>query len=427
MFWFDFHWQIQHVLNQLWWPINLLLLVVVVSLGYLSYKKPAYAVGLTIIMLPTYLFRSKVWFLPFTFLEICIWVIFLGWIITKFVKKDFSFNYPKKYRYPILLVLLAATISLVISPDLKSAAGLWKAYFIEPILFFLVLIDTLKTKKDKKIILWSLGILSLPIALLAIYQKFTGFAIFEPGWTSPDHRRVTSIFSSPNAIGLCLGPIIMIYLGWLIQEIKKLGPTILKIFILILALLAIIFSSSQGTILGLMAGTIFLMFFGWNKKYTSLLVIICLILIMLVPITRQKIWPVITLQDASGQNRIQLAQTAGNYLTQNSKNFVLGLGLLGFDKIQDQTRDPLKIEDLLYPHNIVLNFWVELGLLGLLAFTWLIVIFFKQVKNKIKNSPDWLTLGIAACIIALLVHGLVDVPYFKNDLAVLFWIIIGLI
>ena len=27
----------------------------------------------------------------------------------------------------------------------------------------------------------------------------------------------------------------------------------------------------------------------------------------------------------------------------------------------------------------------------------------------------------------LLIHGLVDVPYFKNDLAVLFWIIIGLI
>jgi hypothetical protein len=29
-------------------------------------------------------------------------------------------------------------------------------------------------------------------------------------------------------------------------------------------------------------------------------------------------------------------------------------------------------------------------------------------------------------IIAILVHGLVDVPYFKNDLAVLFWMLIAL-
>jgi len=29
-------------------------------------------------------------------------------------------------------------------------------------------------------------------------------------------------------------------------------------------------------------------------------------------------------------------------------------------------------------------------------------------------------------MIVLLVHGLVDTPYFKNDLSVLFWLIIGL-
>ena len=33
---------------------------------------------------------------------------------------------------------------------------------------------------------------------------------------------------------------------------------------------------------------------------------------------------------------------------------------------------------------------------------------------------------LMASMIALLVHGLVDVPYFKNDLAVLFWLLIGM-
>ena len=35
-------------------------------------------------------------------------------------------------------------------------------------------------------------------------------------------------------------------------------------------------------------------------------------------------------------------------------------------------------------------------------------------------------LGAMASMAALLVHGLVDVPYFKNDLALLFWIIYAL-
>ena len=32
---------------------------------------------------------------------------------------------------------------------------------------------------------------------------------------------------------------------------------------------------------------------------------------------------------------------------------------------------------------------------------------------------------LMATMVALLVHGLVDVPYFKNDLSVLFWLIVG--
>jgi len=37
-----------------------------------------------------------------------------------------------------------------------------------------------------------------------------------------------------------------------------------------------------------------------------------------------------------------------------------------------------------------------------------------------------LLLGLGGAMVVLLVHGLVDTPYFKNDLSVLFWLIIGL-
>jgi hypothetical protein len=35
-------------------------------------------------------------------------------------------------------------------------------------------------------------------------------------------------------------------------------------------------------------------------------------------------------------------------------------------------------------------------------------------------------LGIVLAMVAIVVHGLVDVPYFKNDLALEFWTFLGL-
>ncbi|HLC89409.1 MAG TPA: O-antigen ligase family protein [Patescibacteria group bacterium] len=454
MFIFDFHWQIQHFLNQFWWQINFLLLVILVVLGYLAIKKPVYAAGLTIILLPTYLFRSNILGVPFTYLELCILVTFIGWVLNLifYNLQPKTYNL-KNYRLPITLILLASTISLFLSPSLRAAAGLWKAYFIEPILFFIILTNVIKTKNDKKIILWSLGVSTLAISLLGIFQKLTGFGIYEPSWTAPANRRVTSFFSSPNAVGLFLGPIVVIYGGWLLAEIKNLKAAILKSLIVIPALLAILFTFSQGTWLGLAAALIFIFFFSWNKKITTSVVIALIVLSLIVPMTRQIILPLITFQDAAGQNRLELAKISGQYLLASPKNFILGAGIGSFAQIQNQARDPLKMEVLLYPHNIFLNFWLETGLLGLIGFIWLIIKFFRKgfarvvipaklapdtdrgagvhglkwIPDEVGDGNHWLALGLLAAMIAIVIHGLVDVPYFKNDLAVLFWIIIALI
>jgi hypothetical protein len=40
--------------------------------------------------------------------------------------------------------------------------------------------------------------------------------------------------------------------------------------------------------------------------------------------------------------------------------------------------------------------------------------------------PRALSIGLVGLVAAVLAHGLVDVPYFKNDLAVEFWALLGL-
>jgi O-antigen ligase len=443
MFFFDFSAEIQNFLNLFWWQINFLLLAILVILGYLAVKKPVWAVCLTIILLPTYLFRSKIWFLPFTYLELCIWITFIGWIINRIMNyelgiksKNFAFLLPNSkflipLRYPIILTLLASTISVVIASSLPAAAGIGKAYFVEPILFFLILASLVKDGKNKEKILWALGISTLSISLLAIFQKFTGWGIAQPAWIPADHRRVTAMFTSPNAVGLYLGPVIMIYLGWLTVSIKNQELRIKNIFrclIILFSLLAVIFTVSQGTWLGLAAGLIFFCFFAFSKKWTAGLVLLLIIISLVVPLSREKLMPVLLFQDASGQSRLVLWGMAKDYLISSPKNFGLGAGIGGFAEIQNKMREPLKMEALLYPHNIFLNFWLEIGLLGLIGFIWVIILFFKNGSKyvwTINGSP--LQIGVMAAMVCLLVHGLIDVPYFKNDLAIIFWLIIGLL
>ena len=81
MFWFDGNWQIQQALIPFWGLINVTFLIVAVVLAYYSYKKPLTAVAMTTILLPTYLCRSHIGFLPITFLEVCIVITVAGWLL----------------------------------------------------------------------------------------------------------------------------------------------------------------------------------------------------------------------------------------------------------------------------------------------------------------------------------------------------------
>ncbi|MDO8260559.1 MAG: hypothetical protein Q7T50_03640, partial [Candidatus Magasanikbacteria bacterium] len=87
------------------------------------------------------------------------------------------------------------------------------------------------------------------------------------------------------------------------------------------------------------------------------------------------------------------------------------------------------VEIYMYPHNIFLNFWTELGLAGMVLFAWIIgrflYIAFRLAQIDSKNKG--IALGLLGAMVAIFVHGLVDVPYFKNDLAVVFWVLLAIL
>jgi O-antigen ligase len=71
-----------------------------------------------------------------------------------------------------------------------------------------------------------------------------------------------------------------------------------------------------------------------------------------------------------------------------------------------------------HPHNVFLNFWVVLGVLGLLAYAWVLVQFARAVA---RGLPRPLYVGLAGALAAIIAHGLVDTTIWRNDLALQFW------
>jgi O-antigen ligase len=89
--------------------------------------------------------------------------------------------------------------------------------------------------------------------------------------------------------------------------------------------------------------------------------------------------------------------------------------------------------DLSIPHNILLNYWVNLGILGVMAGAAFQALFWRRVwrvrQRVLTGDPVllMLVLGVAGSMADLLAHGLVDVGYFAVNLAFVFFLLLALL
>lgn len=402
-----------------------LALIYFLAFGYLASKNFKTAVCYLIIFLPSYFIRFNIGPLPTTLLEVSFLALFSVWLV-KFAKEDFveikNFCREKKWlSIAVVLFFIFSLGGIIASPEIIKSLGIWRAYFLEPILFFVILIGRRKMISRDDLIRF-LSISTISISALAIIQKLTG-QLYSPTLTGRDivdlQGRVTSFFTTPNAIGLFLAPIVplMIY-GFSDKSRKK-----YYIFICGLALVAIALSVSIGAWLGLMAGGLVALCLWGKRKIVVSVLIAGLIVMSIIKPVRQNL----LLQNPSGQIRLKIWSYTWNYVSESPKNFIFGAGLRQwFEKVQKPVNDFTKIEPLIYPHNIILNFWSEIGLLGMISF---VILFFCAVHcaNLLKNKNKFLAIALISSLVIFMVHGLVDVPYFKNDLAFLWWVILAIL
>jgi len=81
------------------------------------------------------------------------------------------------------------------------------------------------------------------------------------------------------------------------------------------------------------------------------------------------------------------------------------------------------------PHNLLFEIWFNLGPLGLLAFGWLLARCLRRTRATLRFPPSsdaaLIAGGVLAALAAALVHGMVDSFYFWPDIAIAFWLLLG--
>jgi len=389
--------------------------LVLAAFALLAWRDFKFALTLIVALLPVYLIRFEL-IVPWTLLECFILITFALWLFRHCGHK-LDLRTLHVYRAPLFFLLAIATFATVWAPDQMSALGVWKAFFIEPMLMFVMLRTTFTERVDWERALTGLGLTTIAIAAFAIFQKLTGLGLPIP-WDL--ERRVTSLFEYPNAVGLFVAPVVasLLVLGALRMQKHRTRPSRVPTAILYtgagFGLIAIALSETEAALVAIpisLVATLLISSVSSKTKIVALVgsAVIGVTLLATVPAIREKI----LLQDYSGGvRRSQWSET----IELLKDKPLQGAGLSGYPVALEPYHDPKLYEIFQYPHNVILNFWVEMGVFGVIAF---LFIAFTVSKLTWVRRDDILVLAAFAALLTMTVHGLVDVPFFKNDLAVL--------
>ncbi len=327
------------------------------------------------------------------------------------------------FTWPAALLLLAGAISVVVAPSRRDALGLYRAYFVEPIAFFFVLGMVLREARRAFLVLAGLGVATLVVGLanaVVVIQAILAHRLDLAG-TPP-----VVIYQTQNAVALFLLPVIAVAASILAYGRER-SARFASAAYLVLAVPSFLLTLSRGGYLALLGVGVGLALASPRRRLLLAIAVgVTIIFALIPPITSRLAHEI---NPADGNNTLVGRSYLWRATLQMLQHYpVTGVGLAGFETRLGPYWNATHTDRFIYPHNIVLNFWSTTGLLGLAAFGWLLYAAFR-VSWRGWRTGAWpwraMHFGVLLALVGMVIHGLVDVPYFKNDLSLEFWVLLG--
>jgi len=342
-----------------------------------------------------------------------------------FIKKVNVFNVSSKIVFPIFFFIVASIIS-----KLNSTAGmltLFQVFLVSQVafLYYFVLSNSIETEKELRSVVLFLTISLLLQGSLATLQFITGepFDFLKTGdhvtkaiafdmYEATSIGRVSGTVGKPNGFAAYLVPLLILNLSLLMgnKQVNK-GRLIAVIF----GSLGVVFSFSRGGLLSFGLSFFILLRLAIKKitiKTRSIIAGLVIAIIITFPITSELTKRLSGFSDNAAMSRIPLMKIALNMIYEHP---IIGVGANTFrNVIHSYTNSPDLQGIYLHPvHNLYLLVFAETGVVGFLAFMWLMVSFFKEASPCINQEQNryiyQLGLGIRYGILAAALHMMVDI------------------
>ncbi len=359
-----------------------------------------------------------------------------------------AWNREDAFAPPAVALLLVGTFSLLTLADPNFARDSARAYrwdIVEPVLFYFLLTEAVTTRRALLRMADSFVAAAVVVALYGLWQFVGGGG----GMVAVEGvNRVVSVYQHPNNLALYLDRVlpfagcIAIFLPWGAHRWRK---TIYALACLPMTATFLLTYSRGAWVAVAVAMLVAIGVWLWSRPSSvlealsrrkalvagaagALVVVLILGATLIVPGLPERVF-----SPGSGLLRIELWKSSLHMLADHP---VFGVGIDQFlNQFQDHyiTKELKGEPDTSHPHDIFLDYWLSLGIMGLLVLFWLLWRYFreavyivKRASSRLADTADPLTralaLGLLASMTAFLAHGLVDNSYFLMDLAMIFWL-----
>ncbi|MEA3337974.1 MAG: O-antigen ligase family protein [Chloroflexota bacterium] len=402
---------------------------------------PAAGIALIALSIPLFLVPVHILGRGFSPTELIIWMTAVALVVRTILvylatgrDKNNETNKPllklSILDWAVVALLLISILSLPFAVHFGVAAREFRTVILAGVLVYgLVRLSPPVGKGafDPWPVTWAVGLGALIVAVWGLSQAVTGLDLI----VAEGVRRIRGPFGSPNNLALYLAHVAPVLIA-----VSALGRSrnrrILALLLLLPVLAALLLTYSKGAlILGLPAAILFLGFAAGGRWRWIALATVAAGFLLLIPLySTERFAGLFDLNDGTSYQRVQLWRGAWNMIKDNPW---LGVGLDNF-LYTYRTIYALPTAwqelNLSHPHNILLDFWTRLGLIGVIVGVWLFAAGFWQGRQRLKSlsGDQWaLMLGLLASLVATLLHGLIDNSVFLTDLMILFMLSLGLI
>ena len=321
----------------------------------------------------------------------------------------------------VLTFLAVATISLFISQYLKYSLREYRVVILEPIVFY-ILLTNVRQPRERMYLAQVFIFLGAMVAIFSLYHYFFIGMVEATGGV----RRLLAVYHSPNALALFLGRFLAFCWPFVLLPPSRSCQRWLYLLAFGLGLAALYLTYSRGAWLAVGVAVCFVVTLVGSRRLLLAAagagVLLSAALAFLLPWGR-------LLSQATSARRLYVWQAAWNMIRDHPL-FGVGLDNFLYHYPNYMLKEAWPEPNISHPHNVLLDFWTRLGILGVLAMVWLQTIFWRNgvhlYRRLAPGGERTLVLALMAGMLEGLVHGLIDNSFFLIDLAMIFWLFFAL-